>query len=367
MQRTALRAAASAELWASYESDWVTHHMHFADLIEFINRGMYMSHVYQPVMLRALLDRGGRASRGDIARALLNEDRSQLEYYSEITRDMVGRVLCNRHVVKRDGANYELLDHDKLTPSQVKALKDACDRRLSDYVAQRGDLIWQHRRRSAGYLRGTLKYEVLKSAKYRCDLCGVSADERALEVDHIIPRNKGGTDEISNLQALCYSCNAKKRDRDDTDFRAVRAAYAAAPTPDCPFCSGDGRKPLLENSLAIVLDDRYPVTDRHLLVIPRRHTSDYFDLGTAEARACQRLLSEARTHLLSQDASISGFNVGINSGVTAGQTVMHCHIHLIPRRSGDSPNPRGGIRAVIPGKADYAPARSDSETEQPGT
>src|SRR6188472_1877678 len=108
--------------------------MRFEDLIQFIERDMRMSHVYQPVMLRLLLDRAGRASRKDIARGLLNEDRSQLDYYSEITRNMVGRVLTNRQVVKLEGANYELLGYDKLTPLQVQELKNACDRKLAEYV-----------------------------------------------------------------------------------------------------------------------------------------------------------------------------------------------------------------------------------------
>src|SRR5262249_51224822 len=163
-------------------------------------------------------------------------------------------------VVKRDGANYELLGYENFTPSQVQDLKDACDKKLAEYIARRGDLIWEHRRRSAGYISGTLRYEVLKGAKFRCELCGIPADERALEVDHIIPRNKRGTDEISNLQALCYSCNAMKRDRDDTDFRAVRAAYASA-EPTCPFCLTGDRRPLLENSLAIAIKDKHPVTN----------------------------------------------------------------------------------------------------------
>ena len=79
-------------------------------------RTQRMSHVYQPVMLRLLLDRNGRATVGDIARALLNEDRSQLEYYSEITRNMVGRVLANRKVVVRQGGDYELLGSSELSP-----------------------------------------------------------------------------------------------------------------------------------------------------------------------------------------------------------------------------------------------------------
>jgi diadenosine tetraphosphate (Ap4A) HIT family hydrolase/5-methylcytosine-specific restriction endonuclease McrA len=330
--------------------------MRFENLVRFIEHDMRMSHIYQPVMLRILLDGGGQANREDIARALLNQDRSQLEYYSAITANMVGRVLTNRGVVVRDGPNYILLGYNKLTREQVQQLRDACDSKLAEYVARRGDAIWEHRRRSAGYISGTLRYDVLKSAKFRCELCGVPADERALEVDHIKPRNKGGTDDISNLQALCYSCNAMKRDRDDTDFRAVRNAYDHK-QPGCPFCRASPGQILQENSLAIVLKDKYPVADGHVLIVPKRHTAEYFDLGTAELRACQRLLFEARVALLGKDAFILGFNVGVNSGSAAGQTVMHTHIHLIPRRSGDMANPRGGVRGVIPGKADYGTER----------
>jgi 5-methylcytosine-specific restriction endonuclease McrA len=79
-----------------------------------------------------------------------------------------------------------------------------CAEKIDQYVDKRGDRIWSHRRKSTGYISGTLRYEVLKRAKFRCELCGVSADEKALEVDHIIPRQIGGPDDISNLQALCY-------------------------------------------------------------------------------------------------------------------------------------------------------------------
>ena len=110
-----------------------------------------------------------------------------------------------------------------------------------------------------------------------------------------------------------------KRDRDDTDFRAVRAAYEQ-PEPSCPFCKSRGEEVLLQNSLAVVVRDQYPVCDWHLLIIPKRHTPDYFDLGTAEVRACQELLAAARNLVLQGDSAVSGFNVGINSGVVAGQT-----------------------------------------------
>ncbi len=87
---------------------------------------------------------------------------------------------------------------------------DLCQKRLETFVEARGRAIYDHRRVSIGYISGTLKYEVLKRARFRCELCGVSADEKALEADHIVPRNHGGTGDLTNLQALCYSCNAMK-------------------------------------------------------------------------------------------------------------------------------------------------------------
>jgi ATP adenylyltransferase len=132
----------------------------------------------------------------------------------------------------------------------------------------------------------------------------------------------------------------------------VRREYERA-EQGCPFCSIAGGDILTENRLSVAIKDRHPVTDWHVLVVPKRHTADFFDLGTAESRACHRLVTEARSMIRKADATVAGFNVGINSGEVAGQTVLHCHIHLIPRRRGDHPNPRGGVRAVIPGKADY--------------
>lgn len=326
--------------------------MLYKKLRSFLERDMRMSHIYQPVMLRKLLSSKGRASITEIARALLNQDRSQIEYYSEITKTMVGRVLAKRGLVRRDGDTYELMEFDSLTPAQVKLLAGLCDAKAAEYIASRGEGIWDHRRRSTGYISGTLRYDVLKAARFRCELCGISADDSALQVDHIMPRNKGGSDDPSNLQALCYTCNAMKRDRDDTDLRAVRASYEIR-EEGCPFCDPSGRAIVLENPLAVVLRDKYPVTPNHLLAVPRRHVADYFALGSAELRACHDLVSQARALVLQADSSVSGFNVGVNEGTSAGQTVLHCHIHLIPRRHGDTPNPRGGVRAVVPDMADY--------------
>ena len=107
------------------------------------------------------------------------------------------------------------------------------------------------------------------------------------------------------------------------------------------------------NNLAYAVKDGFPVTEGHALVIPKRHVSDFFGLSDDEVLACNQLLKELRSTILVQDELVQGFNVGMNTGATAGQTIFHCHIHLIPRRKGDVENPRGGVRHIIPGKGFY--------------
>jgi ATP adenylyltransferase len=89
------------------------------------------------------------------------------------------------------------------------------------------------------------------------------------------------------------------------------------------------------------------------LVIPIRHTANYFDLHQPELNACNQLLESMKEEILKQDDTVTGFNIGMNNGKDAGQTIFHCHIHLIPRRKGDVDNPRGGVRGIIPSKQSY--------------
>jgi diadenosine tetraphosphate (Ap4A) HIT family hydrolase len=107
-----------------------------------------------------------------------------------------------------------------------------------------------------------------------------------------------------------------------------------------------------ENNSAFALRDRYPVSKGHTLIVPKRAVASFFELTEQEIVDCWRLL-EREKKKLKDELSPDGFNVGINDGAAAGQTVFHAHMHLIPRYRGDCPNPRGGVRAVIPGKADY--------------
>ena len=123
---------------------------------------------------------------------------------------------------------------------------------------------------------------------------------------------------------------------------------------DCIFCDQSFRNRIFADYVTVfAVKDKYPVTEGHTLIIPYRHCSDYFKMTITEKQHVDELISQIKMNITSEDESVVGFNIGMNSGESAGQTVMHSHIHLIPRRKGDTPNPRGGVRGVIPDKMDY--------------
>ena len=122
---------------------------------------------------------------------------------------------------------------------------------------------------------------------------------------------------------------------------------------NCIFCNQKALK--IENAYKFffTIKDKFPVTDQHTLIITKRHVESYFDLTQEELNELNIILKEEKTLLEQSDNQIKGFNIGINQGVEAGQTVMHCHIHLIPRRTKDMEHPEGGVRGVIPDKQKY--------------
>ena len=125
------------------------------------------------------------------------------------------------------------------------------------------------------------------------------------------------------------------------------------PNNPCLFCNSKTSGVAHENKLAYASYDTYPVSDDHYLIIPKRHIKDYFELTNDEIIACNDLIKLIKDEVLKKDKSIKGFNIGTNLGKIAGQSIMHCHIHLIPRREGDVENPQGGVRSVIPKKQHY--------------
>ena len=125
------------------------------------------------------------------------------------------------------------------------------------------------------------------------------------------------------------------------------------PNNPCLFCNIKASGLTDENKLAYASYDTYPVSKYHCLIIPKRHIKDYFELTEEEILSCNQLTLKIKKEIMNIDPSVKGFNIGTNSGVVAGQSIMHCHIHLIPRREGDVENPQGGVRSVIPLKQHY--------------
>jgi diadenosine tetraphosphate (Ap4A) HIT family hydrolase len=121
---------------------------------------------------------------------------------------------------------------------------------------------------------------------------------------------------------------------------------------DCPFCRLDSSRICLANDFAVAFPDTFPVADGHTLVIPRRHVASLFDLLEEEQAALWTLVALVRRQLMAE-LKPDGFNIGVNDGPAAGQTVMHAHVHVIPRRNGDTDDPRGGVRWIMPKKARY--------------
>jgi diadenosine tetraphosphate (Ap4A) HIT family hydrolase len=117
--------------------------------------------------------------------------------------------------------------------------------------------------------------------------------------------------------------------------------------------TADRQRIVAENTVAFAIRDKFAVTAGHTLIIPKRHVEDYFGLVPAEVNAINSLMLGQNQLLQKEDSSINGFNIGMNCGESAGQTIFHSHVHLIPRRKGDVANPRGGVRHIIAGKGYY--------------
>jgi diadenosine tetraphosphate (Ap4A) HIT family hydrolase len=121
---------------------------------------------------------------------------------------------------------------------------------------------------------------------------------------------------------------------------------------ECPFCTLPASRVIAKTRRAMVIRDAYPVSPGHTLILPTRHVGSFFALGPGERTELLDLLDQARKQLNTEFCP-DAYNIGINDGSASGQTVPHVHIHLIPRYQGDCADPRGGVRWIVPAKADY--------------
>ena len=226
--------------------------MKFADLEKFISKTMRMTHVYQPLMLKTLLESAdNRATVEQIARSFLNEDDSQLNYYKAIVKRWPHTTLKKHSIIRYERGTYTLLLDERVSDVQRQQLIELCDLRLQKFVE--GDpWIKKFRELDHKTISGSIRYDVYKKSQGRCAACGVSSMERPLDIDHIIPRSWGGLTELENLQALCMSCNRAKSNRDDTDFIMLKKRMTYGKS-SCRLC--DHSKVIMGNRLACAMHD----------------------------------------------------------------------------------------------------------------
>lgn len=324
--------------------------MTFQDLVEFLEHTMRLSHIYQPLLIKSLIESGGSATIRQLANAFLSQDESQLQYYEDRIKQMPLRVLRSHDVVSKDG-DLVSLNAKNLTFEQKAQIKMICEKKMQEFITQRGLSIWDYRLLDKDPVPDSLYYRVLKESGGHCALCGASKKDRPLHVDHIKPRSRGGKTEYENLQVLCSKCNQTKSNKDDTDFRND---LSPDNQPECRFCYQRIKDRIIDELGTVwAFRDRYPVTEGHHLIVPKRHTEDWFTMSEKERHDTESLIRILKKRLTESDKTITGFNIGVNCGESAGQTIFHAHIHLIPRRYGDTPNPMGGVRGVIPDKMGY--------------
>jgi hypothetical protein len=190
----------------------------FEELLDFVKNKMRMSHVYQPLVIEFLAQSGGSATLRQLATIMAAADEAAVSFYEKKITTMPLPVLKERGAVVREGEVISLTA-SSLTYEQRALLVAACEARIAEFLTERGAGVW------SGLIETlpvpeNIRYEVLKRDR-KCLLCGAGPDQIQLQVDHIVPRSKGGSNELSNLQVLCATCNRGKSNRDDESFKGA--------------------------------------------------------------------------------------------------------------------------------------------------
>ena len=295
--------------------------MDFQELEHFIEKKMRMTHIYQPLMIKTLLESNNIASVEQIARGFLVNDQPQLDYYKKIVKKWPHKTLKSHKVVDYEKGKYTLLLDDCTNEDRTKLIT-LCDKRLKEFI-DKDPWIRTFRALDKKSISGNIRYDTLAKSKGVCVACGKNSMQALLHVDHIIPYSLGGETEPHNLQTLCSACNLEKNNLDDTDFikSHLRMKYRRK---DCIFC--DPRDMITENRLACAIHGM----ESDVVVIPKRHVHRYSDLLPAEKSLCRRLVDDIQIHAKKTNTSIRGFSTNYELAYDAPET-DHCCISITPK------------------------------------
>lgn len=296
--------------------------MNFADLEDFIKNKMRMTHIYQPLMIKTLLESGNTATTEKIARKFLNHDDPELDYYKKITKRWPHKTLKKHRIVSYKNDKYTLL-LDDVTRKQRKKLIELCDLRLHEFI-DKDPWIKKFRELDARTASGSIRYDMLARAKGRCAACGIERSQAMFHVDHIIPHSLGGKTVPENLQVLCSRCNQEKRNRDDTDFIRWEKRMQFR-RKDCIFC--DPAHQVMSNMLACAVYDVQRKNTMSSLVMPKRHVEAFSEMIPSERNLCLELVHNVQSKISSMDGSVTGFHTSFNS-----ENRDHFCISVVPIR-----------------------------------
>lgn len=312
----------------------------------FLESKMKMSGPYQPVIIKCLLENDGKADLEIIAKELAANDPEAIEYYKSKLKIYPKDVLKSHKIASIQDGAFQFTDDIKVTPEEKVELIALASTKAQEYYTKNPFSDF------ARHGWGNLRHRMITEHPY-CALCGARpSSEIMLDIDHVLPVSKGGSDDPSNLQVLCHKCNRGKGN--EIIKSAVNAHSAYMNQQDsCIFCKIEASRIEYENDYVFAMKDKFPVTLGHTLIIPKRHVQNALELSDIEMMSIFNISKSMTASLIANDESIQGFNLGFNVGKEAGQTVFHVHYHLIPRRLGDVPDPTGGVRNIIPGKGKY--------------
>lgn len=315
------------------------------NLKDFLLTKMKMSGLYQPVIIKHLVLGNGKAKLEDIAKELTTLDEEAIDDYVQKLRVHPKAVLKKHGIAEIEKDAYQLIM--ELGDTKDVLLK-ICELKITEFIDQRGLIPGK----SSGW--GSKRVNLLSEHPF-CRLCGARPSRNntvELDIDHIEPASLGGSDERENLQVLCAQCNRAKGNQFLISAEVAHAKHLKMKV-GCVFCSLDNERIQYCDTYIQVIEDGFPVSNGHTLIIPVRHIADALELHDVETVSIFRKAQEICQKIQKDDPTVLGFNMGFNVGRIAGQTVDHCHFHIIPRRSGDVEDPTGGIRNVIPGKGKY--------------
>lgn len=262
------------------------HAVDYDDLAEFVGADMSMTHIYQPIIIKHLVESGGEASLSDIAMDLVGQDPTLLDYY-------LGRLMVHpRDTLKkrkvadlvkghtRANNRFKLLIDEPLTDEQRAKIASLCEQRIGEYVDKFEKSVGAMH--NGNRVPTGVRYQILARDKC-CQACGVGPNDAELDVDHIIPASANGTDDPNNLQVLCSKCNRAKRNADDTNLVLFHKRIKHRES-GCKMCQA---KPYTDNLLAAACRD----DDSRIFVYPKRHVGLVTDMIPAERNMCMELAS----------------------------------------------------------------------------